>query len=162
MNKKIIIQEKEKIKKTSTKNWNNKDFLINAKNHIFIINKLYLQEIFEGNNIVQRELKKKISSYKQQDIKKKKFIADSFINNEELIEKLVISKLKCYYCKQRVLLVYEFLREMEQWTLDRLDNRRQHSSNNCVISCLKCNLQRRCLDDKKFRFTKQMNLIKKN
>ena len=100
-------------------------------------------------------------SYKQQDIKKKKFISDSFINNEELIEKLVISKLKCYYCKQRVLLVYEFLREMEQWTLDRLDNRRQHSSNNCVISCLKCNLQRRCLDDKKFRFTKQMNLIKK-
>ena len=51
---------------------------------------------------------------------------------------------------------------MKQWTLDRLDNRYQHSDKNCVISCLQCNLQRRCLDDKKFLFTKQMNLIKKN
>lgn len=160
MNKKIIIKEREK--KLKIQKYKNGKFLFNAENHIFIINKLFLQETFEGNLIVKRELNKKISGYKQQDIKKNKFISDSFINQEELIEKLVISKLKCYYCKEKVLLIYEFLREMRQWTLDRLDNRFQHSSENCVISCLQCNLQRRCLDDKKFKFTKQMNLIKKN
>ena len=159
MNKKIIIHKKKipKIQK-----YKNGKFLFDVENHIFIINKLFLQETFEGNIIVKRELKKKISGYKQQDIKKKKFVPDSFITEEELIEKLVISKLKCYYCKEKVLLVYEFLREMKQWTLDRLDNCSQHSSKNCEISCLQCNLERRCLDDKKFKFTKQMNLIKKN
>ena len=160
MNKKIIIHEKKKIPKIQK--YKNGKFLFDVGNHIFIINKLFLQETFEGNIIVKRELKKKISGYKQQDIKKKKFDSDSFINEEELIEKLVISKLKCYHCKEKVLLVYEFLREMKQWTLDRLDNHLQHSSENCVISCLQCNLQRRCLDDKKFKFTKQMNLIKNN
>ena len=39
-------------------------------------------------------------------------------------------------------------------------NRKEHTKENTVISCLKCNLQKRRRDDKKFRFTKQMNLIK--
>ena len=162
MEKKVIIMEKEKKTKNIIKKWENKDFLLNLNNHITIINKLFLNEPFKGNKTVKQELKKKISCYKQQDIKKKKYNGLEFITQEQLIEKLVVSKLKCFYCKQKVLLLYEFSREMKQWTLDRLDNRYQHSDKNCVISCLQCNLQRRCLDDKKFLFTKQMNLIKKN
>ena len=162
MEKKIIVMEKEKKTKNIIKKWENKDFLLNLNNHITIINKLFLNEPFKGNKTVKQELKKKISCYKQQDIKKKKYNSLEFITQEQLIEKLVVSKLKCFYCKQKVFLLYEFSREMKQWTLDRLDNRYQHSDKNCVISCLQCNLQRRCLDDKKFLFTKQMNLIKKN
>lgn len=162
MEKKIIVMEKEKKTKNIISKWENKDFLLNLDNHITIINKLFLNEPFKGNKTVKQELKKKRYCYKQQDIKKKKYNDLEFITQEQLIEKLVVSKLKCFYCKQKVFLLYEFSRETKQWTLDRLDNRYQHSNKNCVISCLQCNLQRRCLDDKKFLFTKQMNLIKKN
>ena len=60
------------------------------------------------------------------------------------------------------LLLYENNREQKQWTLDRLDNSCGHTKDNVVISCLKCNLERRCLNDEKFLFTKQMRLIKKH
>jgi|TARA_B110001450_G_scaffold56651_2_gene53274 hypothetical protein len=160
MNKKIIIPVKEQKAKKYT-NLYNKKFIFDKTNHIFIINKLFLNESFDGDTCVKRELKKKLSSYKQQDVKKKKYNAVDFIKEDELIEKLVISRLKCFYCKQPVLLIYEFSREKSQWTLDRINNDKQHSNINCVVSCLKCNLERRCLNDKKFLFTKQMRLIKK-
>ena len=57
--------------------------------------------------------------------------------------------------------MYENKREPLQWTLDRIDNDIGHSNDNTVICCLKCNLDRRCINDKKFKFTKQMRLIKK-
>ena len=106
-------------------------------------------------------MQKKLNSYKQQDIKKNKS-ANGLITYEELLEKLVVSKLHCHYCKQDVLLLYENNREQKQWTLDRLDNSCGHTKDNVVISCLKCNLERRCLNDEKFLFTKQMRLIKKS
>ena len=84
-----------------------------------------------------------------------------FITYQELIEKLVISKLKCYYCWCNCLLMYENNREKKQWTLDRLDNDMGHTSENTVICCLECNLKRGTLDDKKFKFTKQLKIIKK-
>ena len=106
-------------------------------------------------------MQKKLNSYKRQDIKKNKN-ENGLISYEELLEKLVISKLRCYYCKKEALLLYENNREQKQWTLDRLDNSCGHTKDNVVISCLKCNLERRCLNDEKFLFTKQMRLIKKN
>ena len=87
---------------------------------------------------------------------------DGLISYEELLEKLVISKLRCYYCRKDVLLLYENNREQKQWTLDRLDNSLGHTKDNVVVCCLKCNLERRCLNDEKFLFTKQMRIIKKN
>ena len=75
---------------------------------------------------------------------------------------LVISKLRCYYCRKECLLIYKTVREQKQWTLDRLDNSIGHTKDNVVISCLKCNLDRRCQNDKKFLFTKQMKIVKKD
>tara|TARA_B110000858_G_C17795483_1_gene472195 strand:- start:1717 stop:2205 length:489 start_codon:yes stop_codon:yes gene_type:complete len=162
MEKKIIISKKKLGKKKNKQPWNNKEYLFDDKNHITIINQIFLDQQFEGNKCVKRELNKKIASYKQQDLKKKKYHSNDFIKINELIEKLVVSKLKCFYCRQKVLLLYDLIRDGTQWTLDRIDNNKQHTYENCVICCLKCNLQRRCLDDKKFLFTKQMRLIKKN
>ena len=160
MNKKIIICEKTYAKKKN-KNWINKEYLLNSKNHISIINQIYLNEQFDGCKDAKRELLCKLNSYKQQDIRKNKYIKSDFINQDVLMEKLVISKLKCYYCKESVLFLYENSRDTKQWTLDRLDNSIGHISENVVICCLKCNLERRCINDKKFLFTKQMRLIKK-
>jgi len=160
MHKKINIGQKEKKERKIIKKWKYKDFLLESKNHINIINQLFLEQSFNGDNTTKNELHKKINSYKQQDIKKDKNL-DGLISYEELLEKLVVSKLKCYYCRKDVLLLYENNREQKQWTLDRLDNSLGHTKDNVVVCCLKCNLERRCLNDEKFLFTKQMRIIKK-
>ena len=160
MHKKINISQKEKKERKIIQKWKYKDFLLESKNHIGIVNQLFLEQSFNGDNTTKNELHKKINSYKQQDIKKDKNL-DGLISYEELLEKLVISKLRCYYCRKDVLLLYENNREQKQWTLDRLDNSLGHTKDNVVVCCLKCNLERRCLNDEKFLFTKQMRLIKK-
>ena len=160
MHKKINIGQKEKKERKIIQKWKYKDFLLESKNHIGIVNQLFLEQSFNGDNTTKNELHKKINSYKQQDIKKDKNL-DGLISYEELLEKLVISKLRCYYCRKDVLLLYENNREQKQWTLDRLDNSLGHTKDNVVVCCLKCNLERRCLNDEKFLFTKQMRIIKK-
>ena len=161
MYKKINIGQKEKKERKIIQKWKYKDFLLESKNHISIVNQLFLEQSFNGDNTTKKELHKKINSYKQQDIKKDKNL-DGLISYEELLEKLVLSKLKCYYCRKDVLLLYENNREQKQWTLDRLDNSLGHTKDNVVVCCLKCNLERRCLNDEKFLFTKQMRIIKKS
>ena len=161
MYKKINIGQKEKKERKIIQKWKYKEFLLESKNHISIVNQLFLEQSFNGDNTTKKELYKKINSYKQQDIKKDKNL-DGLISYEELLEKLVVSKLKCYYCRKDVLLLYENNREQKQWTLDRLDNSLGHTKDNVVVCCLKCNLERRCLNDEKFLFTKQMRIIKKS
>ena len=78
----------------------------------------------------------------------------------DVLEKLVISKLKCYYCAKEMLILYKNVRDPMQWTLDRKDNAVNHSKENTLISCLKCNLQRRVTDVDKFTFTKHLRIKK--
>ena len=122
------------------------------------MNLLYLEEEYEGKKYVDKEINRKLNGYKNQDKKKKK--TDKLITYDECLEKLVISKLKCYYCKKNCLVAYENVRENAQWTLDRINNDIGHSKDNVVICCLKCNLKRGTLNDEKFKFTKQMKIIK--
>ncbi len=110
---------------------------------------------------VEQELKKKLSGYKGQDKKKHRQNNELFIKLNELVEKLVISKLKCYYCKKQCLLFCKEKRNYLQWTLDRINNDIGHFTDNVVISCLGCNLQKRRRNDKHFKFAKQMNILKK-
>tara|TARA_B110000003_G_C16322010_1_gene407213 strand:+ start:88 stop:597 length:510 start_codon:yes stop_codon:yes gene_type:complete len=168
MDKKIIIKGKKtfdkiqgvKPKRSSSKIWIENDSLLNKKEQISNLNKLLLGIKYKDDKYVKKELERKLSSYQKQDIKKNKLTGD-FITYKELIEKLVISKLKCYYCRKDCLLMFDNVREKTQWTLDRLDNDLGHTSLNTVICCLDCNLKRGTLDDKKFKFTKQLKIIKK-
>lgn len=155
--KKNIILEKNTTK--NKKKWSQD--ILNKKNHTKFINMLYLEQDFSENKLIIKELKSKISSYRQQDIKKNRFNKDKIITLNELFEKLVISKLCCYYCKKQCLLIYENKREKLQWTLDRKNNDIGHYNNNVVISCLECNLQKRRRNEEHFKFAKQMNIIKK-
>jgi hypothetical protein len=52
------------------------------------------------------------------------------------------------------------VREMQQWTLDRIDNDKGHFSDNVEISCLECNLKRKKQNSEKFLFTKQIKIIR--
>ena len=126
------------------------------------INQIFLGNELDKHKKTKSDLRKKINSYKTQDIKKDRYHENELITEEELYEKLVASRLKCYYCSQEVKLIYNFVRDDSQWTLDRIDNNLGHSSENTVISCLKCNLQRRVTDCKKFDFTKKLRIKKEN
>lgn len=164
--KKIVIKGKRNIEGITGKKNKTRKITSNVTKKVFnkisqveYLNKLYLGENYEGIDFVKREVERKLSGYKNQDVKKNKF-NDKLISYEECLEKLVISKLKCYYCKTDCLLTYENVREQSQWTLDRIDNSIGHEKDNVVICCLKCNLKRRTTNDEKFKFTKQMRIIK--
>jgi len=121
-----------------------------------LINLLYLQQPFSEQKFLIAELKSKISSYKQQDIKKNIHEQHNFISLENVIEKLVSCKLKCYYCNKNIFIFFNNVRDPDQWTLDRLNNLHEHTSQNTIIACLKCNLERRRKNSQKFKFTKQL------
>ena len=169
MEKKILITGKRNIdsfsnkekKRLESEKWKNKELLLDNKKQINILNKLYLKEEYEGIKTVKKSIEKKIKGYENQDIKKDKLNKNKLIKYEDLLEILVISKLKCYYCKCDCLLMYDNVREKKQWTLDRLDNEEGHNRDNVVVSCLECNLKKGTMDDKKFKFAKQMRIIKK-
>lgn len=155
-NKTIIIKKKSNVRKNIK--LDDRLFQIPAD---LLINKLYLGIECEGNKAAKSCIMKKLSCYQMQDKKKKKFDPDKFITYEQLIETLVASKIKCRYCRQCLKIFYQQTREPLQWTLDRIDNTKGHNQNNVVIACLKCNLERRTRNDKKFLFSKQMKIIKK-
>ena len=141
-------------------------FVFEYRYQVQMINKLYLDlEIEMKNNKLEfkkellKEIDKKITSYKTQDINNKKYNDDN-ITQQQVIEKIVSSKLKCYYCKCNMKLFYKKVRDMEQWTLDRIDNDLSHTDNNVIVACLKCNLQRRRQNKDKFLFTKQLKIVK--
>ena len=110
--------------------------------------------------LLKKELEVKINGYKQQDIEKNIYDSKLLITFDEVVEKLVISKLKCYYCSCKLLLLYKNSREPTQWTLDRKYNDECHSNENTLISCLKCNLERRLKNVDKFTFTKKLRIKK--
>ena len=158
------IKLREKVKNLKIDNSNN--LLPNLKiqkNQVNYINNIFLGTDFPEKKLIINELKSKLASYKQQD-KKKDYDEDccSLITLDNIIEKLVSSKLKCYYCNKNMLIFFEKVRDEDQWTLDRINNYDEHSNENTIICCLKCNLQRRRKNSDKFLFTKQLetNAIK--
>ena len=156
MNKTIIIKTKQYNKKNDV----DEDLLTLSPS--LVLNKLYLKTPFKGSIKAGQLLHRKLSSYGQQDKKKNRYNEKEMIQYDQLLEKMVVSKMKCYYCRRAILLFYTSTREPLQWTLDRIDNSLGHNNNNVVVACLQCNLERRRQDDKKFLFGKQMNIIKKH
>jgi len=174
MSKNIYITGKNNIDKISHMENNNKEKIkavrcgmedifeedISHKKQLQMINLLFFGDIFEYKSTIEKEIERKCQGYKQQDIKKGIYNPDFIIKNEKIIEKLVISKLKCFYCSNEIFVLYTNVRDPSQWTLDRKDNDECHSNENTLISCLRCNLQRRVTDLGKFIFTKHLRIKK--
>ena len=111
---------------------------------------------------IEKQLKKKIASYKQQDIIKKRLDHVTFVTLEEVVDMMNQTELHCHYCCEQMYILYEFAREKKQWTLDRIDNQLGHISTNIVLSCLECNLKRRRIRKDAFLFTKNMKIVRIN
>ena len=172
MLKKVLItgkrneesMKKEKGMRVESKKWSNLENFkeMDKYKQIELLNRLYLGENYEGKKYVEKEINRKVNGYKNQDVKKKVYNKERMITYEDVIEKLVISKLRCYYCRVDCILMYKNIREMNQWTLDRINNDIGHFKEKVVICCLKCNLKKGTKNDEHFKFAKQMKIIKKN
>lgn len=114
----------------------------------------------EDCKLVCREIQKKIQGYKSQDILKKLYLESDFIDLPWVIQLLYDCNLDCYYCKEKTHIIYETVRELKQWSLERIDNSIGHNKGNVVIACLKCNVSRGTMYHERYAFTKQLNIVK--
>lgn len=159
-----IIIPKQSLKRviTQTSSWNFTESDLQSEKQIEYITQDNLDgSCNEINVFVKRNILQKISSYKAQDIKKKKYNCEKFITYNEVINKLRECSIKCFYCDKNVLLLYENVREPTQWSLERIDNKYGHNNDNIEISCLNCNLKRRTMYHERYRMTKKLVIIRK-
>lgn len=157
-----IQKEKQKRQITSTTKW------IFGEPELDCIYQWNLIKQIKNDNMVDKEqcefvlkqINNKIYGYRSQDIDKNKLDETKLINIQYVIDLLISCENKCFYCKENVEILYEYVRESKQWTLDRLDNAFGHNNDNVVIACLSCNLRRKTMHPERYVFTKQM-VIKK-
>ena len=156
-------QKKDRKKKVETNTWNlNEEELSFKIQHELLQNIYNKSEIVDtnANNFIINHIKTKISSYKQQDILKNIFLEPEFVTFEYVVNLLNACDLKCHYCSCETYLLYEFVREMKQWSLDRIDNDIGHNKNNLVMACLECNLKRRRTNKDAFFMTKNLTITR--
>jgi len=158
-------REKEIKKRVDSEKWDFEPEYYSAKPQLETIKYLYENNMEHNDNatkIALQQINKKIYGYKQQDTIKKMYDETSFLTIKNVIKKLTECELKCYYCSNEILVIYDISREMKQWSIDRIDNDKGHNDDNFYIACLDCNLKRRRRSDDKFLFTKQLNIIKQD
>jgi hypothetical protein len=109
---------------------------------------------------LRRQVCAKISGYKSQDMKKGIYDDAKFVRFDDVVVLMAERKMSCFYCKKQALLFYEYSRDCDQWTLERIDNTRGHNVDNVEIACLNCNLRRRTMYHERYVFTKQMGTVR--
>lgn len=163
-NNKSVKTQKEKNKRqiTTTRKWTFTKHELSFDFQWDIMNQIYNNNFVNKKecDFVLQQIKNKIYSYKTQDIDKKLFNQKEFIVLNKIIELMIQCNNKCYYCNENVNVLYEYVRESKQWTLDRLDNNYGHNNDNVVIACLSCNLRRKTMYHERFLFTKQLTITK--
>lgn len=152
--KKLIEEKNSPVKRKQVEKWN--------VDPTWFQTNIQLDLLSNDEPILRDEIAKKISSYRQQDVLKKRLNKKELIDYQYVKSLIQECALKCHYCSEDSLILYETRRDMSQWTVDRIDNEIGHNRNNIVISCLKCNLQRKSRNSDKFLQTKQMVIKREN
>lgn len=178
-NKTTEKSEKNKVKNINTSKEKTKRVIVDSDKWTFTENDMNFDSIFKVLNMIQKkefenpeytkickcimqQLNQKINGYKSQDIHKKLLDLEKIVDLDTVLQLLIQSNLECFYCKNKVQILYEHVREPLQWTLDRIDNDYGHNKGNLEISCLSCNVRRRTMYADRYVFTKQLKLIKKD
>ena len=157
-----IAQKKNRII-TDTSSWNKCiiETGIDLKSMDVQWNFLQSPERIEQSPIIRSQILQKIRGYKSQDLEKKLYLEDRFVDLSYVLHLLTESKLQCVYCHEPTRILYEHVREPKQWTLERIDNSLGHVVGNVQIACLICNLRRRTMYQERYILTKQMMHITK-
>lgn len=163
---KDILNEKNSPKKrniTKTAKWVKNIENVSHENQINYIKELNRDNIQNSEicNIIVQQIKRKINGYHNQDVIKKILNEEKFVDLKYVIELLHKSNLQCFYCRKPALVLYENVREMNQWSLDRIENQYGHNKENVEIACLSCNLGRKTMYHERYAFTKQLEIVKK-
>lgn len=118
-------------------------------------------EVPEKYGLIIDHIKQKIGGYRAQDQAKDKYCAADFVDIARVFELLISCNMECHYCKKPVMLLYEYVREPRQWSLDRIDNSRGHVRDNLYVACLTCNLRRRTIKPERYELTKKCVQIRR-
>ena len=165
--KKIVITGKQNIDRLTKKKNKRIRCMAQEKDYSYkdecnIITCLVNNDVSKSIFIeTKKEIERKISGYRQQDQKKQIFDKNKLISLLETLLKLDKCKLKCYYCKERVKILYRIVRDPKQWTLDRIDNNLGHNYDNVVVCCLECNVKRGDMDSERFKRGKEIKIVRK-
>ena len=152
--------KKDKKKKVETNTWNLNEQELSFDMQLEILKGINNSSIKDSKltNFIVSHIKTKMSSYKHQDVLKNIFLETEFITFDQIIDLLNSCNMKCHYCSCETYLLYEFVREMKQWSLDRINNDIGHNKGNLVIACLECNLKRRRTNKDAFFMTKNLTI----
>jgi hypothetical protein len=151
------IEPKEKTIRKTMEEWKFDSKYLERENQLECL------IVGDANNIraeLRRQVCAKISGYKSQDMKKGIYDDAKFVRFDDVVALMAGRKMSCFYCKKQALLFYEYSRDCDQWTLERIDNARGHNVDNVEIACLNCNLRRRTMYHERYVFTKQMGTVR--
>lgn len=158
-------QEQQRSKRiiTETKQWNFTKDEITYENQYRLLENLHTTtgtptptRDKSNSTIILSQIKNKLRSYKEQDSKKTIYDPLKFVSLPFVLDKLKTCNMKCFYCNRFVHLLYEYVREPTQWTIERIDNKFGHNCDNVEIACLTCNLRRRTMYYERYLTTKQL------
>lgn len=159
---KYYVKKANREKLPEKRKVNYDDYILDYNNQVSVLYELYINDDSNNNycSLMKSEIQKKINSYKNQDVKKDKYDESLFTSYENVLELIISQKVKCYYCKCSMYILYDKYREKRQWSLDRINNDIGHNKDNLVASCLECNLKRRNMNCDRFKKGKILKIIK--
>lgn len=153
--------DKVKPKRARTLKWTIDDAFFDYNKQMEVLRRLIADDpALEERKFFIKEIKNKLDGYARQDTENDVKDLSAFISLNATIELLLVGKLRCAYCRECCELIYKDVMAPRQWTLDRVDNDRGHNDGNVVLACLAFNLQRRTMDAERFKFGKQLRIIK--
>lgn len=152
--------DKDKKKKVETNTWDLNEQELLFQTQLEVLKDIHNISFNKLSSLIVSHIKTKLSSYKHQDNLKNLFLESEFVTFDYTIDLLATCELKCHYCSCEMYLLYEFVREMKQWSLDRIDNDIGHNKNNLVVSCLECNLKRRRTNKDAFYITQNLTITR--
>lgn len=162
---KSVYTDKQRIKRvitSDTRKWKFSTEELSPSSQNKIIDDMNDDELFSGTSNIQfvaQQMRKKIYGYRTQDIANGIFDSERFVNLEDIVEKCHTSHLTCFYCREPVMILYEYVRDPKQWTVERIDNNYGHNHDNFEIACLSCNVRRRTIHFERYLLTKQLRHI---
>jgi hypothetical protein len=103
---------KNEIKKREVMNkYNVAENFLTYDSQLQLIKEIYNKESCDINSrekdILNQEIERKLTSYKQQDVLKKKYNENAFVDIDSVIKKIIDNEMKCFYCSCQMLVLYE-------------------------------------------------------